>query len=120
MQVSDPLILCLLFSFHLDLLRVQLAYGLLEVVDHLILERIVRILLVQFIYQLLQLFLLLLHVNRIPFEVVVLLLLQHSIKFVVQTIDNFLQFGLLAFDLGCLLLLRSPEFSTSEKSKAQL
>ena len=63
MQVTNSLVLRLLFSFHLDLLSVQFSDRLLEVVDHFILDSIVRILLVQFIDQLLQLFLLLLHID---------------------------------------------------------
>ena len=46
-----------------------------------------------------------------------LLLLQHSIKFFVQPIDNFLELSLLAFDLGSFLFLFILEFSTTKQTE---
>lgn len=45
-----------------------------------------------------------------------LLLLQHSVKFLIKPINNFLKLSLLTLDLGSFLFLFILEFPTSKKS----
>ena len=98
-EESDSVVHLLLVFLHLDLLLVELANGLLEVVDQLVFLGVVLVLLIQFIYQLFQFFLLLLHIDGVALEVIVLLLFEDSVKLLVEAIDHVLQVFLVRVDL---------------------
>ena len=79
-EVSDALVLFLLFIFCFDRLLVELLYGLLETVDHVVLNSVALVLVAELIDELFELLLFLLHVYVVTFQVVVFLALENSVQ----------------------------------------
>jgi len=104
--VLDFVVEFLLFLLHLDPLLVEAVHLLIEFVDRFVLQRVVAVLGVQLLDQGLQLFLLCFDVDRVPLEVVVLLLLQLSVQFYVQVFYHVVQLPLGFLDLRLALKKR--------------
>lgn len=87
LPILDVFIEFFLFLLLPDLVLADGANRALQLRDLLILERIVRVLLVQLLYQLSQVLLLLLHVYIVPFQVLVLLFCEDSIELLVKVLN---------------------------------
>jgi hypothetical protein len=87
LPILDVFIEFLLFLLLPDLVLADGANGALQLRNLLILERIVRVLLVQLLDQLPQVLLLLLHVYVVPLQVLVLLFGEDTIELLVEVLD---------------------------------
>lgn len=81
----------LLFLFHLYALLIQTANFRLQLENGLVLERVVTVFSVKLLNQGFQFFLLCLDVDRVALKVVVLLLLQLTVKFHIKLRDDVVQ-----------------------------
>lgn len=87
LPILDVFIEFFLFLLLPDLVLADGANGALQLRNLLILERIVRVLLVQLLYQLPQVLLLLLHVYVVPLQVLVLLFGEYAVELLVEVLD---------------------------------
>ena len=87
LPILDVFIEFLLFLLLPDLVLADGANGALQLRNLLILERIVRVLLVQLLDQLPQVLLLLLHVYVVPLQVLVLLFGEDAVELLVEVLD---------------------------------
>ena len=92
--VAEVLLLCLNFGAEF----VEAVNFLVQLVDRLVFERVVLVLVVQFLNQGLELLLLGLHVDRVAFKVVMLLFLKLGAQLFVQVADHVVKFLLHAAD----------------------
>ena len=99
----DLLVKLLLFILNLLPLAVQTVHLLVQLVNGLVLQCIVAILGVELLNERFQFFLLCLHVDRVAFQIVVLLLFQLLIKLGVQLFDHIVKFLLSVLQIRVVL-----------------
>jgi len=87
-----------LLFLHLDLLIVDLLDSLLKVVNDLVFQRVPLVLLVQLSNQISELLLLLLHIDRVAFQIIVFLLFENAVKFQVEAVDDVVQLDARVFN----------------------
>ena len=95
----DLLVELLLLRLHLHTLLVETVHLLVQLVDGLVLERVIAVFGIQLLNERLQLLLLRLHVDGVAFEVVVLLLLELPVELDVELGDDLVELAALRFDL---------------------
>ena len=88
LPILDLALQLVLVLLRLNLVLIQFLYAFLKICDDRVLQRSIFVALVQINDQLLQLLLLLLHVNGVAFEIVLLLFLQHVVQLDVKPVDN--------------------------------